>query len=283
MRLILIFLLFLTSKAFADDEKRIAITIDDVPMESGRLFKGIDRTKKIIQTLNELDVKRVGLFVIGINLTRNNGEKRLRMYDAAGHMIGNHTYSHITCKKADDKEFINSIKKCHEMISSYKNFNLFFRFPCLDECLRYPERTKNIQDYLNDSGYEKAFVTVVTIDWYFNSLLQKALKERRKINYDKLKIIYLQMVLESVEKHDESLKALIGYRPIHNLLIHENDINGLYIGDLIKTLQDNGWTIVTPEEAFADQQLSNKTQKVSYSINSRMPYYKKLFYAQVVQ
>jgi peptidoglycan/xylan/chitin deacetylase (PgdA/CDA1 family) len=283
MRLLLLLLcLLLSFRSHGDDLKKIAITLDDVPMESGRVFKGLDRTKRIIQTLKDSDVK-VGLFVIGINLTRNNGERRLEMYDEAGHMIGNHTYSHVTCRKTDDKKFIENIKKCHGMISSYENFRPFFRFPYLDECKQFSKKNKNVENILNELGYKKAFVTIVTIDWYFNSLLQKALRNGKNVNYDNLKELYLQMVLEAVKKHDESLISLIGYRPVHNLLFHENDITALYLGDVIEMLRDNGWTIVDPEEAFADQNLSNRTQKISYNANSIIPYYKKLFYIKVIE
>jgi peptidoglycan/xylan/chitin deacetylase (PgdA/CDA1 family) len=200
------------------------------------------------------------------------------MYDEAGHMISNHTYSHLACSKTDHKKFIENIKKCHEMIRSYENFRPFFRFPYLDECKSF-----DIQNTLDNLGYKKGFVTIVTIDWYFNSLLQKALRNGKTIDYNKLRDLYLQMVLEAITKHDKSLISLIGYRPIHNILFHENDITALYLGDVIEMLRDNGWTIVDPEEAFANQNLSNKTQKISYNGNSIIPYYRKLFRAEVLK
>ena len=56
------------------------------------------------------------------------------MYDEAGHMIGNHTYSHPASTKIPSEDFIDDIYKCHEVIKKYNNFKYFFRYPYLDEC-----------------------------------------------------------------------------------------------------------------------------------------------------
>ena len=77
--LTIVFYLVIVDLIYAND-KSIAITIDDAPMASTELFTGIKRTKKIIDSLD----KPAGIFVIGKNISNNNGKERLRLYDEAG-------------------------------------------------------------------------------------------------------------------------------------------------------------------------------------------------------
>lgn len=134
MQVILFIMLLFSTTVYANEVKKIAITIDDVPAPSTSLFKGLERTKKIIKDLQESHASRVGLFVIGENLREEKARKRLKLYDAAGYMVGNHTYSHKSCRAASAEDFIADINKAHEVISSYDNFKPFFRYPYLNEC-----------------------------------------------------------------------------------------------------------------------------------------------------
>jgi peptidoglycan-N-acetylglucosamine deacetylase len=36
------------------------------------------------------------------------------------------------------------------------------------------------------------------------------------------------------------------------LLLHENDLAALFVGDLIQLLKGKGWKIISPEDAYAD-------------------------------
>ena len=44
----------------------------------------------------------------------------------------------------------------------------------------------------------------------------------------------------------------LGRSPRHVLLLHENDLAALYLGDLVKKLRKTGWKIISPERAFQD-------------------------------
>ena len=49
-----------------------------------------------------------------------------------------------------------------------------------------------------------------------------------------------------------SRASVLERSPAHVLLAHENALQALFIGDLVKALRARGWTIVTPDEAFSD-------------------------------
>ena len=41
-------------------------------------------------------------------------------------------------------------------------------------------------------------------------------------------------------------------QPAQVIVLHETDIAALFIADLAKALRDDGWTIITADEAYAD-------------------------------
>ena len=47
-------------------------------------------------------------------------------------------------------------------------------------------------------------------------------------------------------------RRTLGRSPRHVLLLHENDLAALFIGDLVTELRARGWTIISATEAFAD-------------------------------
>ncbi len=280
--LVLLVLFFQSHLTFADinenlERKKIAITIDDVPMPSGQLFSGMERSRRIINTLKDFKVDRVGLFIVGGNLLKDQGEKRLNMYDKAGHMISNHTYSHPSCSKVSAEDFIKNIYKCHKIIKKYNNFQHFFRYPYLDVCKGKDKKSK-VRNALENMGYKNAYVTIDTLDYYINRLLQEALQNNQIINYDELKKLYLEITFECITSYSEELKHNIGHHPIHNLLLHENDINALYLGDIITFLRQNGWEIVSPEEALVDQ----KAYNTNIDLRTKIAYIKNAFENNVI-
>lgn len=286
MKLLLFSLFFLQiSFIVSANERRIAITIDDAPMPSTHLFSGIERTKRIIQGL-EQENAIAGIFVLGTHLLDDTGKERITLYDQAGHIIGNHTYSHYMCKKISADKFIDGIQKTHELIKNYQNFKLLFRYPYLDECGNKTKKLQ-VQEALEKLKYQNAYVTIVTLDYHFNHLLQKALRHGKKINYDKLKQIYLNTTLEYIDFYSSFIDEKLGYSAPHSLLLHENDINALYLPNLIHILKTQGWQIIPPQEVYENNEIVSKVKTIiktrpnipSFSTS----YIDKLFYSEVIQ
>jgi peptidoglycan-N-acetylglucosamine deacetylase len=89
-------------------------------------------------------------------------------------------------------------------------------------------------------------------DWEMNRLLQKAIQTGKKVDYDKLRQLYLDVLLACIEFYDNMAVNLLGRSPKHVLLLHENDINALFIGDLVRELRKLGWQIISPKLAYTD-------------------------------
>src|SRR3989338_8389806 len=71
----------------------IALSLDDAPMPSTAIFNGVEKTKRIIQALQDANCPAVGIFAIGKYAHTPTGLNRLYMYAEAGHIIANHSYS----------------------------------------------------------------------------------------------------------------------------------------------------------------------------------------------
>jgi peptidoglycan/xylan/chitin deacetylase (PgdA/CDA1 family) len=88
-----------------DTAKKVALTFDDGPHPI--------YTPRLLDELKKRDIKAT-FFVTGENV-ENNREIVQRMY-SEGHLIGNHTYSHIQLTSYNREEFCSEITRTNEVI-----------------------------------------------------------------------------------------------------------------------------------------------------------------------
>ncbi|MCG8340638.1 MAG: polysaccharide deacetylase family protein [Cytophagales bacterium] len=232
-------------------DHEIAISFDDAPMPGTSIFSGVERTEEIIKKLEEVNAPAVGIFALGIHAQREFGIERLKKYAIAGHILANHSYSHYRLGEVEAETFIEDIKRAHVLLSDLPNFRLFFRFPYLYEGDNTTQR-KEVLKALADMGYREGYVTVSNFDFYINYLAVQAVKEGKKINYEKLKEIYIKILWECIDFHAEWAHKILGRAVKHVLLLHENDLAALFIGDLISLIRSKGWKIISIEDAYKD-------------------------------
>lgn len=90
---------------YGDMPKKIALTFDDGP--------NIACTGRLLDGLKKRNV-RATFFVIGKNV-KENPKLTKRIYEE-GHMIGNHTYSHIDMSKVSEGKAGKELKKTSRMV-----------------------------------------------------------------------------------------------------------------------------------------------------------------------
>lgn len=61
------------------------------------------------------------------------------------------------------------------------------------------------------------------------------------------------ILIQRFKKHYRLAREVLGRSPKHILLLHENDLAALFIGDLISKIREEGWKIISPVEAYQDQ------------------------------
>ena len=155
----------------------IALSLDDAPMPSTVIFNGVEKTKRIIQALQDTKCPAIGIFAIGQYAHTPTGLQRLHMYAEAGHTIANHSYSHYKLNDITAQKFIEDIKRAHEILSPLPNFKLLFRFPYLAEGKDEMQR-QEVMQALQHMGYREGYITVNNHDYYIMIIIQNSDQER---------------------------------------------------------------------------------------------------------
>ena len=244
---IIIFCLFLLPEVLFSQQ--IALTFDDAPRKDGAHYTGMQRTEILIEKLKEKGV--IAAFYCVAKDMNELESTRLKMYGEAGHFIANHTYSHQRIDRLGVDGYIDDIRKADVILKDYKNFKYWFRYPFLDEGKDVESRDR-IREALTNMGYVNGYVTVDNYDWYLDKLFQDAIQGGKEIDYFKLKEIYLKHLWNSIKFYDDIAMNVIGRSPKHVLLLHENDLAAMYVDELIDMLRENGWEVISPEEAYED-------------------------------
>ncbi len=230
----------------------IAITIDDHPLPSGLLFTVRDRTQSYIEACDKHSVK-AAFFCIGKNCTEY-GTELLDMLNDTGHFLASHSFSHRHLSGYTLDEFKKEIDLTERVLMPYAQFRKWFRYPFLDYGNREAiggsrEKAGAAYSFLKQQAYAEGYVTINTFDWHINACLHKALKKGNHIDYDRLKRLYVSLVKEWSVFYIDMYK---GHDVVHTLLLHANDLNALYLDDILTMIKESGWNLVSPEKAFKD-------------------------------
>ncbi|MBT8062614.1 MAG: polysaccharide deacetylase family protein [Xanthomonadales bacterium] len=230
--------------------KRISLTFDDAPRADSQRFSGIERTQRLIDALEAADVPPALFFSRskGIDV---EGDARMRMYSLAGHYIGNHSHTHQRPARLGAEAYLEDVKIAHDKLVRYPTFVPLYRYPFLDEG-RDVETRDRLRTGLARLGYSNGYVTVDNYDWYMDNLLQQALETGHAVDYGRLGEIYVDVMMQAVRFYDAIANDRLRLAPAHVLLLHENDLAALYIGDLVNALRNEGWTIIDALEAYQD-------------------------------
>lgn len=234
-------------------ERRIALTFDDATRGDGPFFTGVERTDRLILALADAGVSEAMFFVTTRNVERagDNGPLRLRAYTDAGHVLANHSHSHQWLWRTDTSDYIADLDEAIERLGAYRNVEPYYRFPFLDEG-RELEKRDALRAALRERRLRNGYVTVDTYDWHLVTLAQEARAAHTEFALDDLRDLYVDVIVRSTEFYDALAQDLLGRSPQHVLLLHENDLAALFIGDLVAELRRRGFEIVPATEAFRD-------------------------------
>ena len=246
-RSIILSLCLCFSSSYAQE---IAITFDDAPTADGPIFTGEERTARIIAHLKDHQIKEVAFFVVTQSITARN-KSRLLAYVQAGHLLGNHSHSHQRIDLLGTRQYIRDVQRADSVLEEYPAYNKWFRYPFLDEGRSVSARD-SIRRALKEAGLTNGYVTVDNYDWYINHLLKRAKAEQKSMNVNKLREVYIDHIFNSILFYDRIARAHLGRSPRHVLLLHENDLAALFLGDLLTHLENSGWKIISAREAYRD-------------------------------
>ncbi len=231
---------------------QFAITMDDFYWQNPVKLTAWERNQSILETLRANSIK-AALFVIGANIQDGEGKQLLSAWDQAGHLIGNHTYSHrsLSAPDADVKAYEQDILRAEALLKDFSRFRKYFRFPMLKEGETAAKRDK-IRAFLAEHGYRTGHVTIDNSDWLIDQHLTARLKKDPNADVKPYRDYYLEHMWTRAEYYDALAQKALGYQVKHTLLMHFNLLNGLFLGDLIAMFKSKGWELIDAEDAFKD-------------------------------
>jgi peptidoglycan/xylan/chitin deacetylase (PgdA/CDA1 family) len=236
-------------------DKRVAFTFDDTPHDPGVFFTPDDRTATLVERLAEAGIEQAGFFVVVGDFEQPRGvggEERIKAYTAAGHVLGSHSHSHPRLAETPVEEFLADVDRAAEWFAGSDGARPWFRFPFLDEGDADPAKRAAVREALAQRGLRNAYVTVLTLDWYLDALVAETVRAGRAYDRAALREFYVESLLEPAEFYDRLAVAAIGRSPVHVVLLHENDLNTLFVADAARAFREAGWDIVPIDEAYRD-------------------------------
>jgi peptidoglycan/xylan/chitin deacetylase (PgdA/CDA1 family) len=239
---------------------QISITMDDFNWQNAVYQSAVARNRSILSTLNAHSIK-AALFVVGRNVENEEGQQLLDEWNKAGHLIGNHTYSHQNLNSPSMKldTYTADIAKAETLLKTFTRFQKYFRFPMLKEGDTAAKRD-GVRTFLSEHGYRVGHVTIDTSDWVITSRLSDRLAKDPSADVKPFRDFYLEHMWDRAQYYDSLARRVLG-RPVkHTILMHYNLLNGLVLGDLIEMFKSKGWKFIDASEALADPVFSAKPE-----------------------
>jgi peptidoglycan/xylan/chitin deacetylase (PgdA/CDA1 family) len=239
-----------------------AITMDDFHWTNAVKLTAIERNEAILGTLRA-NTNKAALFVIGRNIESAEGKELLAPWDKAGHLIGNHTYSHreYSAPETDVAAYQEDVLRAEALLKEFPRFRKFFRFPMLKEG-ETVEKRDAMRAFLTQHGYRNGHVTIDNSDWAIDQRLTARIKKDPAADLKAYRDFYLEHVWARAQYYDALARRVVG-RPIsHTVLIHFNLLNGLFLGDLIEMFKRKGWQLIDADEAFTDRVFASNPKVV---------------------
>lgn len=238
---------------FASSAKpQIAITMDDPQVKPAYGLSAVEVNRRILDALEKHKIK-AGLFVCGMRVDSQDGKQLLSTWNDAGHMLGNHSYSHLFLhsQKVTLAAYCDDIAKGEAVISGYSQFQKRFRHPFFKEG-DTAEKRDGVRKFLADRGYRHGRATIDASDWAIDDRLTKRVAKDSTADLAPYRKFYLDHLWERAQFYDDLAVKALGRRPAHTLLVHHRLLNALFLGDVLDMFQKRGWEPISAEKAYND-------------------------------
>jgi uncharacterized protein (TIGR02246 family) len=237
----------------------ILVTVDDLPIGTGRLHPDPDDrariTRALLEALRRHDIRAVG-FVIWGNVAGDADRDLLSRWLVAGHELGNHSRSHLDYTRTAIDDDIADIEAGRAGLGSFLATRgapavRLFRFPYLDEG-DTEEKLDAMRSYLARSAQRAVPVTIDDQDWSFEKPFIEARRagdgrRAREVGED-----YQAALRLAVRRQEATGDDLYGRRTPQVLLLHANAVGADGWDRLFTWLEANGHRFAAADEVLAD-------------------------------
>jgi peptidoglycan/xylan/chitin deacetylase (PgdA/CDA1 family) len=237
-------------------EIQIAITVDDLP-GAGSLPSGVRRFEVARQFLDSFKRHHIsGVYgFINADKIEEDGrlEEVLKLWVNNGHLLGNHTFSHMPLSEHSETDYITDIQRNEPMLFRWmgkKDF-YWFRYPYLAEGDTHKKRN-DVRTYLADHSYKVAQVSTDFSDWKWQDPYLRCLKKKDQASIKRLKESYVASALSALSSDARYANHVFKRDIKHILLIHLSPLTALVLDELLTAYEDLKVKFISLEEAESD-------------------------------
>jgi peptidoglycan-N-acetylglucosamine deacetylase len=230
---------------------QLALTMDDPRLKLDSNMKWPEANARLLKAIASRNV-RAALFTCGMRVDEADGAKLLSEWDQAGHLIGNHSYSHLNyCGPTSYADFAVDFLNNEKIIAPYHNRASLFRYPFLKEGDTAEKRDK-FRALLKERGYRVGHVTIDTSDWYVNQRLLRRWETQPKAAVDPYRDYLISHLLDRASFYRQLALDVLGRDIRHTILVHYNVLNALVLPDVLSAFESAGWQWIDASLAFED-------------------------------
>jgi peptidoglycan/xylan/chitin deacetylase (PgdA/CDA1 family) len=177
----------------------------------------------------------------------------LRLWQAAGATVGNHTATHLSLDAAGPNDvWRDDVASCGARLQAVLGAPVkYFRYPYL----RYgktAETRGTAARELAALGYSIAHVTAATSEWLLARYYDEALARQDEALVEDLVAAYVEHMVESLRAARELAIRKTGHDVLHITLAHVNRLAGDHLSDVLTALRAQGSEFISLGEALSD-------------------------------
>jgi hypothetical protein len=232
---------------------QLALTMDDPTLNLQSAMRWPDANARILKAIASRNI-RAALFVCGVRLADATGPQLLSAWDQAGHLICNHSYSHLFYNDPaiSYADFAVDFLKNEKVIAPYRTRANFFRYPFLKEG-DTAEKRDQFRKLLRERGYRVGHVTIDTSDWYVDQRYVDRLANARPApNIAGYRDFLVGHLLDRASYYRQLAVEVTGRDVRHTLLLHYNVLNAMILPDILAAFEQAGWQWIDASLAYED-------------------------------
>jgi peptidoglycan/xylan/chitin deacetylase (PgdA/CDA1 family) len=242
--------------AAPESPPRMALTFDDLPVH-GSLPPGLSRSDVARSILDALRVHHAPPTYGFVNAKGLAGPpdhaEVLRLWRAAGHPLGNHTFSHMDLDANTPEAFEQDLLADEATLRTYMGDAdwHWLRYPYLREGDTSAKR-RAVTQFLEDHGYRVAQVTMSFDDYAYSDPYARCAAKGDLAAIDWMKQSYLRHAETSIGAGQEAARLVFGRDIAHVMLLHIGAFQTVMLPRLLDLIEERGFRLVTLEEAQSD-------------------------------
>lgn len=263
-------LMIASAIATGEPDRRMVVTIDDLPLNSILYTTAAAQRQVIWDLLHPLAANRVPAigFVNEGKLYAHGALQDarvdlLRLWLESGQELGNHGYGHLDLHRVPLEMFLADIDKgdtvTRQLLAERDAAPRYFRHPYLHTG-RSLDTREAVHAHLRARGYRVAPVTIDNSEWIFARAYEQALKDNDMALADRVGGDYVRYMLAMTTYYEQQTRELFDRDIPQVLLIHANKLNADFLGALLYELSERGYAFVSLDEALKDPVFSSKDE-----------------------